>query len=369
MAQNTPVAAATISTPAIHPTKTPETLGIGIIGGGGIAQGVHIPGYQKLKNAKVIAVSDPIEATRDACKEKFGVEKTYAEFEEMLQNPDIHAVSVTTPNFLHADATVKALRAGKHVLCEKPLAMNAVEGQQMVDAARETGNKLMCGYHYRFTPEVQTLKKFAEAGEFGDMYFARTIAMRRRGIPGWGMFISKELNGGGPLIDIGVHMLDATMHVMGFPKPVKVLGSTYQKFGKRADVTGLMGQWNHEKFTVEDFAAAQILFENGASLHLESSFVAEQAEQDRMSFQIFGDRGGLSYNPLQMYKEMHGTQLDITPQFLPKNVGAHHAEIASFVDSILNDTPVMTPGTEALEITKIIDAIYKSSEIKGEVTL
>ncbi len=349
--------------------NTPDILGIGIIGGGGIAQAVHIPGYQKLKNAKVLAVSDPFESARTACEEKFGIEKTYADFEEMLANPDIHAVSVTTPNFLHAEASIKALEAGKHVLCEKPLAMNAVEGQQMVDAAQRTGNKLMCGYHYRFNPEVQMLKKFAEAGEFGEMYFARTIAMRRRGIPGWGMFISKEKNGGGPLIDIGVHMLDATMHVMGFPKPTKVFGKTYQKFGKRKDVTGLMGQWDTENFTVEDFAAAQILFENGASLHLESSFVAEQAERDKMSFQIFGDKGGASYNPLQMYREHLGTQLDITPMGLPQNVQAHHKEIESFVNSVLNDTPVMTPGTEALEISKIIDAIYQSSETGSEVTL
>ncbi len=346
-----------------------QQIGIGIIGGGGIAQSVHIPGYQKLANAKVIAVSDPVEASRKACEEKFGIEKTYADFEEMLANPAIDAVSVTTPNFLHAEASIKALKAGKHVLCEKPLAMNAIEGQAMVDAAKETGNKLMCGYHYRFTPEVQMLKKFAEAGEFGDMYFARTIAMRRRGIPGWGMFISKEKNGGGPLIDIGVHMLDSTMHVLGFPKPVKVFASTYQKFGKRSDVTGLMGQWDYKNFTVEDFAAAQILFENGTSLHLESSFVAEQQERDKMSFQIFGDKGGLSYNPLQMYKEQFGTMLDITPQYLPSGVSAHHKEIESFVESVLNDTPVYTPGTEALEITKIIDAIYKSGETGEAVTL
>jgi predicted dehydrogenase len=346
-----------------------QQIGIGIIGGGGIAQGAHIPGYQKLANAKIIAVSDPVEATRKACEEKFGIEKTYADFEEMLANPAIDAISVTTPNFLHADASIKALRAGKHVLCEKPLAMNAIEGQAMVDAAKESGKKLMCGYNYRFSPEVQMLKKFADAGEFGDMYFARTIAMRRRGIPGWGMFISKEKNGGGPLIDIGVHMLDATMHVLGFPKPVKVFASTYQKFGKRSDVTGLMGQWDYKNFTVEDFAAAQILFENGASLHLESSFVAEQQERDKMSFQIFGDKGGLSYNPLQMYKEQYGTMLDITPQYLPGGQSTHHLEIESFVNSIINDTPVYTPGTEALEITKIIDAIYKSGETGEAITL
>ncbi len=348
---------------------TPETIGIGIIGAGGIAQGVHIPGYQKLSNARVVAVSDPIEASRRGASEKFGIEDAYADFREMLKRDDIHAVSVTTPNFLHAEATIAALEAGKHVLCEKPLAMNATEGQAMVDAARRTGNKLMCGFHYRFTPEIQTLKRFAQSGAFGDMYYARTQALRRRGIPGWGMFINKEKNGGGPLIDIGVHMLDSTLHVLGFPKPIAVSGQTYQKFGKRRDVLGLMGQWDYKNFTVEDFAAALIRFEGGATLTLESSFVANTEESDKMTFQIFGDKGGATYNPLKMYTEQNKTLLDITPVHLPRNVQAHHAEIASFVESVVNDTPVFTPGEEALQVTRIIDAIYESSERGAEVRL
>ena len=348
---------------------TPEIVGIGIIGAGGIAQGVHIPGYQKLSNARVVAVSDPIEATRRGASEKFGIEDAYADFREMLKRDDIHAVSVTTPNFLHAEATIAALEAGKHVLCEKPLAMNATEGQAMVDAARRTGNKLMCGFHFRFTPEIQTLKRFASSGAFGDMYYARTQALRRRGIPGWGMFINKEKNGGGPLIDIGVHMLDSTLHVLGFPKPIAVSGQTYQKFGKRKDVMGLMGQWDYKNFTVEDFAAALIRFEGGATLTLESSFVANTEEADKMTFQIFGDKGGATYNPLKMYTEENKTLLDITPVHLPRNVQAHHAEIASFVESVVNDTPVFTPGEEALQVTRIIDAIYESSERGAEVRL
>jgi predicted dehydrogenase len=132
----------------------------------------------------------------------------------------------------------------------------------------------MCGYNMRFSPQLQCLKRFADAGAFGDIYYARVQALRRRGIPGWGMFINKEKNGGGPLIDIGVHLLDATLHVLGFPKPVSVTGQTYQKFGKRKDVLGLMGQWDYKNFTVEDFAAAFVRFENGTTMVLESSFVA-----------------------------------------------------------------------------------------------
>ncbi|HEX8552014.1 MAG TPA: Gfo/Idh/MocA family oxidoreductase [Abditibacteriaceae bacterium] len=349
--------------------KAPSTIGVGIIGAGGIARGVHIPGYQKLDNVKVVAVSDPVEASRTSAMEQYGIEASYADFNEMLQRDDIHVISVTTPNFLHAEATIAALEAGKHVLCEKPLAMNVPEGEAMVAASQRTGNKLMCGFHFRFSPEVQCLKRFAQAGEFGDMYHARTTAMRRRGIPGWGLFISKEKNGGGPLIDIGVHMLDATMHVLGFPKPVAVSGKTYQKFGKRKDVLGLMGQWDYKNFTVEDFAAALIRFEDGSTLSLESSFVANMDVNERMSFQIYGDKGGASYNPLKMFSEKNGTLLDISPASLPNNVQAHHAQIASFIDSVAKDKPVFTPGEEALEITRIVEAIYESSERNEEVKL
>ena len=347
----------------------PETIGVGIIGAGGIARGIHIPAYQKLANVRVVAVSDPVKASRDGAAEQFGIENAYTDFHQMLARDDIHAVSVTTPNFLHAEATIAALEAGKHVLCEKPLAMNAVEGEAMCEAARRTGNKLMCGFNYRFSPQVQCLKRFAQSGAFGDMYYAHVQAMRRRGIPGWGFFVSKEKNGGGGMIDIGVHMLDSALHVLGFPKPIAVSGQTYQKFGKRKDVLGLMGQWDFKNFTVEDMAVAFVRFEGGATLMLESSFVANMEEREKMNFQIYGDKGGAQYNPLQMYAEQNQTLLDITPAFLPSNVQSHHVQIASFIESVANDTPVFTPGEEALQVTRIVDAIYLSGERGEEVKL
>src|SRR5690606_17680989 len=146
-----------------------DVLGVGIIGAGGIARGAHIPGYQKLDNAKVVAVADPVEASRTAVCEQFDIENSYADYREMLTRDDIQAISITTPNFLHAQAAIDALNAGKHVLCEKPLAMNAKEGAKMVAAAAKNNRKLMCGYNHRFRPEIQTLKKFAEEGAFGKM--------------------------------------------------------------------------------------------------------------------------------------------------------------------------------------------------------
>lgn len=349
--------------------KAKDVLGVGIIGGGGIARGVHIPGYQALDNARVIAVADPVQASLDAAQNELGIENTYTDYREMLQRDDIDAISVTTPNFLHAQATIDALNAGKHVLCEKPLAMNAKEGAKMVAAAQKNDRKLMCGYNHRFRPEVQKLRQFAENGGLGNIYYARSQALRRRGIPSWGMFVSKEKNGGGPLIDIGVHILDATMHIMGFPKPIAVSGKTYQMFGKKSDVVGLMGQWDYKNFTVEDFAVAQIRFENDMVLTLESSFCANIAEREIFNFQILGDKGGCTLDPLQINTEQDMTLFDMQPAFLPQGVKSHHAEIASFVDSVLNDKPVFTPGEEALQITRIIDAIYESSAKGREVKL
>lgn len=349
-------------------SAVPEIVGVGIIGGGGIARGAHIPGYQKLSNVKVVAVADTSAEAREATAQQFGIETTYADFHEMLKRDDIQAVSVTTPNFMHAEATIEALKAGKHVLCEKPLAMNAKEGKAMVEAARKSGRKLMCGFNNRFQPGIQVLKRFADSGAFGTMYYARSQALRRRGIPGWGLFISKEKNGGGPLIDIGVHILDATLYILGFPKPVAVSGQTYAMFGKRPDVIGLMGQWDYKNFTVEDFAVALVRFEDGSTLVLESSFCGDM-EADKFTFQIFGDRGGATFGPLKMFSEQNRTLLDITPVHLPGNVNTHAEEMKQFIDAIVNDTPVPIPGEEALQVTRIIDAIYESGDKGREVKL
>jgi predicted dehydrogenase len=354
---------------SVTPNGLIERINVGIIGAGGIARGVHIPAYQNLPDVEVVAVSDPVEAARVGAAAQFGIGSNYADFNEMLRRDDIHAVSVTTPNFMHAEAAIAALEAGKHVLCEKPLAMNAKEGQAMVDAAKRNGVQLMCGYHLRFTPQVQALKRFADDGFLGQAYYTRAQVLRRRGIPGWGFFTSKEKNGGGPLIDNGVHILDTVLHILGFPKVTAVSGQTFHLFGKKKDVIGLMGQWDYENFTVEDFAVAQVRFEGGHILTLEASFCANMEEEEIVNFQIYGDKGGATYSPLKMFTEQNETLLDIKPTLLPTNVKPHQEEIKSFINSVKNGTPVFTPGEQALEVTRIIDAIYESSERGKEIKL
>jgi predicted dehydrogenase len=343
-------------------------LGIGIIGSGGIARAAHLPGYKGCADlgVEVVAVSDVNPDVARQAAEHFEVPHVFTDYQKMLEMDEIGAVSVCTPNFLHLQPTIDALEAGKHVLCEKPLAINSKEGRQMVDAAKRTGNKLQVGFHMRFQSQSQALKRFVDAGEMGEIYFARAQAMRRRGIPGWGVFTQKDKQGGGPLIDIGVHILDLTLWLMGHPKPTFCSGQTYAKFGHRDGLVGLLGQWDPKTFTVEDFAAALVRFDNGATLVLESAFVANQEQRDLMNTELFGTEGGASYNPCRMFFEKHKTLIDASPAYLPQ-VKAHEAEVRAFCQAILDDTPVPVTGEQGLMTTQIIDAIYASSEAGREV--
>jgi predicted dehydrogenase len=347
-----------------------KPIGVGIIGSGGIAQGAHMPGYKSLESdgVKILAVADAFPATAKAAAEKFDVPHQFADYKKLLAMDEIDVVSVCTPNYLHKQPTVDALNAGKHVLVEKPMAMNAQEGQEMVEAARKSGKKLQVGFMTRFSSQAQALKRFIDAGDMGEIYYARAQALRRRGIPGWGVFIEKDKQGGGPLIDIGVHILDLTLFLMGHPKPTHVSGITYAKFGKRADVLGLMGQWDPKKFTVEDFAVGFVRFDNGATLTLESSFVANMEQNDLFNTQLFGTEGGCQYSPIKMFFEKNRTLVDATPVFLP-NVRTHEAEIRAFVEAVREDKPVPVPGEQALQVTQIIDGIYRSAEAGREVSI
>jgi predicted dehydrogenase len=344
-----------------------KPIGIGIIGSGGIAQGAHLPAYKALaeENVRVIAVADVRRETAEQAAKKFEVPHVFEDYRDLLRRDDIDAVSVCTPNFMHKQPAIDAMEAGKHVLVEKPLAINAAEGREMVEAARRTGRKLQAGLNNRFGSAQQALKRFIEAGELGDIYYARSQALRRRGIPSWGVFTQKDKQGGGPLIDIGVHILDLTLWLMGHPKPVSASGQVYTKFGTRSDVVGLMGQWDPEKYTVEDFGVGFIRFETGATLTLETSFAAN-LEKEIFNAELFGTEGGCSLSPLRLFLERHKTLLDATPVSLPQ-VHTHQAEIRSFIEAIRNDTEPVVTGEEGLMVTAILDAIYRSAEEGREV--
>lgn len=345
-----------------------DVLRVGVIGAGAIARGAHLVNYQKCgERVEVAAVADTVKETAEECAKRFSIPRVFTRYEEMLEKVELDAVSVCTPNKFHAPVTMAALAAGCHVLCEKPPAMTAEEAERMAQAAEKAGKILTYGFHYRHAPEVEALKRFVDAGELGEIYAARVHALRRRGIPGWGVFTNKELQGGGPLIDIGVHMLDTALYLMGYPEPEVVLGSTYQKLGNRKGV-GVMGDWDWKNFSVEDMARGMIRFKNGASLILESAFAANLDPLEEMNVTLMGDEGGGDLFPLKIYQEKHDTLVNITPAHLPEK-GSYELEIERFVDSCLTGIPPLSTPDQGVVLQRLIHAFYQSAETGEAVKL
>ncbi|MGQ9631223.1 MAG: Gfo/Idh/MocA family protein [bacterium] len=349
-----------------------KDLRVGVLGGGTIA-GFHIESYQRCEGVSVVAVSDVVEDRARSLAERYKIPKFFKDYRDILKISDVDAVSVCTPNFLHCEMTVAALRAGKHVLCEKPMAMNAREGQKMCDEAKRAGKILMMGFCNRFRPESMALKKLIESGRLGEIYHSQVFAMRRRGIPGLGSwFTTKSKSGGGPLIDIGVHMLDLTLWLIGWPKPKRVSATTYSKFGGRDDYT-CIGMWGIPEpggpFDVEDYVSAFIRFENNTTMHLECSWAANIGS-DRMGSTILGDEGGADISlgkPLQLYGQSDGFLTDTTPHYPTAGINIYHEEAAHFVECVREGKEPMATGPQGLIVQKVIDAIYRSSEEGREV--
>lgn len=284
--------------------------------------------------------------------EKFNIPYYFSSYEEMFKNIELDAVSVCTPNKFHAEVVIAALNNGCHVLCEKPPATSKADAERMTEAAKKNGKILTYNLHFRQSEEVQAVKNFIDAGEFGEIYAARVQVLRRRGIPGWGVFTNKEIQGGGPLIDIGVHMLDTALYLKDYPEVDYVSAATYDRIGKRGGL-GLMGSWDPAKFTVEDSAFGFIRFKNGASLMLESSFALNIKDRSLMNVNLFGEKAGATVFPPVIYSEKHGNLIDIELPFLPE-VDKRSKSIKNFIDACLFDDYEVTELPNAADVTELL---------------
>ena len=328
---------------------------IGIIGTGGIATSAHIPNYVKA-GMDVIAVMNRTRANGERVARQFGIPNVYETVEEMLSRENLDAVSICTPNALHKEQVLLALEAGCHVLCEKPPSISENEAIEMLEAAKRAGKTLHYGFHYRHRADTVLLKRMIDAGELGDIYAATASALRRRGIPGWGVFTNKELQGGGALLDIGVHMLDLALHLMGYPKPREVVGHVGQYLGNRPGV-GLLGEWDASSLTVEDTARAMVTFENGASLLLDVSYMANIEEKDTMRVECRGTKSGASLFPLILHTEKYGALFDERPAYLTEH-DPYERQIRLFLEAC-GEEPNYRQAEEAVILHHIIDRIYQ----------
>ncbi|CAM3940758.1 Gfo/Idh/MocA family protein [Alkalicoccus chagannorensis] len=338
------------------------TYRVGIIGPGMIARGAHMRALAADPRAEIIAVCSRTEATAVEAAQAFHVPNVYTSEQEMLDAHDFDLVIVATPNKYHERAVHAALQAGAHVLCEKPPGVNAMEALRMEEAARQQNRHLMYGFHHRFHKETEVLKRAVDDGELGSIYHLKVEAMRRRGIPGWGAFTDKELQGGGPLIDIGVHMLDLAMYIGGFLRPVEVSAVTHQRLGRKPGV-GLLGDWDPASFSVEDMAAGMIRFEHGVSLSLEASYAANIEEEETLNVTFLGDRGGASTSPFRMYGEKYGSLLDIHPVHLDKVEprDGYERQIAHVLDVVEGKAKPISEAWQGTYIQQLIDAMYTSA--------
>src|SRR5215211_897426 len=260
--------------------NTMAVLKVGIIGAGNIAQKSHIPAFKNYKHpVELVSLFGRDLIRLEQVSKQFGIPKIYTSLDAMLLENELDVVSVCTPNNLHFDHVIKALEAGCHVLCEKPPALSYAEAKIMAARAKERGRFLAYNLHRRYLKETAIVKNYIDSGAFGQVYHIKASFVRRRGIPGWGSFTNKEIQGGGALMDIGIHVLDLALYLLGYPEVKAVLGSTYDHIGKTGGI-GLMGQWNPDTFTVEDACFAHIRLKNGCSITLETAF-ALNVEQNR----------------------------------------------------------------------------------------
>ncbi len=347
---------------------------IGIIGCGGIANGKHMPSLKKIKNVQMVAFCDIIEERAVKAAEEYGVEgaKVYTDYKELLKDRDIEVVHVCTPNRSHAFISIDAMEAGKHVMCEKPMAKTYKEAKEMLDASERTGMKLTIGYQSRWRADSLYLKKMCEDGELGEIYYGKAIALRRRAVPTWGVFLNEYEQGGGPLIDIGTHALDLTLWMMDNYKPKMVVGTTFEKLKNQKDCGNAWGDWDPKKFTVEDAAFGFIVMENGATIMLESSWALNIRNPKEAITMICGTEGGADmFDGLNINFIKNGRQCILKPDLTAGGVAFYDGdgdedpsvlEAKAWLDAVVNDHEPRTKASQALVVTQILEAIYESAK-------
>lgn len=349
-----------------------EQVKVGIIGCGGIGEGKHLPSLAELDYVSVVAFCDIMEERAIAMAKAYGAEdaKVFTDYKELLKE-ELTAVHVCTPNSSHSEISIDAMKAGLHVMCEKPMAKTAAGARAMVVAAKETGQLLTIGYQNRYRPDSTYLNRACVNDDLGEIYFAKAHAIRRRAVPTWGVFLDEEKQGGGPLIDIGTHALDLTLWMMDNYKVKSVKGNVYRKLADQSETGNAWGDWDPEAFTVEDSAFAFITMENGATVILESSWALNSLDVDEAKTSLSGTKAGADMKDgLRINSVKYNKQIVEIPALDEGGVAFYDGasekpqviEQRVFYSAVMQGTELVVKPEQALVVTEILEAIYESAQ-------
>ncbi len=351
-----------------------KKIRVGLVGAGNIAN-THIESYGELDGVEIVGICDTDPVRLKMTADKFGIEKRFGSLSEMIAGVELDAVDVCVWNCNHAECAIKALNAGLHVICEKPMAYSISEAEEMKAAAEKAGKLLMIAFCMRFSAQDKVAKDFIDGGYLGDIYYTKTTFLRRHGNPG-GWFSDKARSGGGPVIDLGVHVIDHLRYLMGNPKPVSIYAATYKKLNNRPGLKTEVGFKPYgaspdDICDVEDLASALIRYDNGAVTLLETSYTLNG--EDSYGEEVFGTKGGfkLTESETTLYTELNGFMVDVTPKLkgFKHDKNEYIAELRHFLACIRGEEECRATADDGIQIMKILEAIYESGRTGHEVTL
>lgn len=346
---------------------------IGVIGCGGIANGKHLPAHKHNPDSEMVAFCDIIVERAEKAAKEYGIPgaKVYKDYKELLKDKTIDAVLVLTPNISHSFISVDAMKAGKHVMCEKPMAINSKEAKKMLDAAKKYKRILTIGYQSRYTPQAIFLKKECEKGTFGDIYYAKAQAIRRRAVPTWGVFLDEKQQGGGPLIDIATHTLDLTLYMLNNYEPAYAVGTTYHKLNKQTDQGNAWGDWDPKKFTVEDSAFGFVVMKNGATIIVESSWALNTLSTGEACTEFSGTLAGADMKDgLRINGIKNNARYVLKPDLKASGAAffdghtenSEDREARVFTQAVLGKGELVVKAEQAYVVTQILEGIYESAK-------
>jgi len=338
---------------------------VGIIGVGVIGH-AHLKAFTANKKAEVVAIADINPKALKTASEEFKIEKTFTDYQDLLALEDLDGVAVCTPPFLHAKITCDAASAGKHVLCEKPMALNSEEARRMVEACNKAGVKLgICSARSRFGSTVNLAKKYIDEGKIGRVYYYRATNLRRRGRPGidflkeskW--FIDSSKAGGGALIDLGCYDVDVSLYLLGNVQPVAVSAMRFTGIEPTVKLNTV--------YDVEEHSSIFVRFDNGVTATFETAWASNIGPYQETL--IFGSAGGLKLNPFTHYTEEDGIGVSKIFNIAGRSRGAWDQLIEDFITACQKDRNPKTPGEDGLKTMEIIDMAYRSAKLKREVQI